>query len=177
MSTRGLIGYRTTKERDTTNNVFGIYNHYDSYFTGKGLDILEIYNNNSKENFIDMFKSKTWESEEICRVEDTLSIFSLNEENLFNQSDFLLDGLFCEYAYIYNIQTDELEVYETIKNKPYFKNQPKDDLNYYLSLAFIVNRKNVFFILNLFYHSLDLGNDTLIKMYMKESKGIINGMK
>lgn len=161
MSTRGLIGYRTTKERDTTNNMFGIYNQYDSHFTDIGLDIFEIYNNNSKENFIDMFKSKTWKSEEIYRVEDTLSIFSLNEENLFNQSDFLLDR--CEYAYIYNIQTDELEVYETIKN--------------YLSLAFIVNRKNVFFILNLFYHSLDLGNDTLIKMYMKESKGIINGMK
>ncbi|HBF5866219.1 hypothetical protein [Clostridioides sp. ZZV15-6597] len=58
MIIRGLIGYRTTKERDTKNKVFGIYNQYDSHFTGIGLDILEIYNNNSKENFIDMFKSK-----------------------------------------------------------------------------------------------------------------------
>ncbi|HBF5866220.1 hypothetical protein [Clostridioides sp. ZZV15-6597] len=93
-----------------------------------------------------------------------------------NYSDFLLDGI-CEYAYLYNIQTDELEVYESIANKPYFKNQPKDDTDCYLNLVFIVNRKNVFFILNLFYLSLDLGNDMLIEMYMNESKGIINGMK
>ncbi|HBE9293991.1 TPA: hypothetical protein KNN40_002918 [Clostridioides difficile] len=170
MSTRGLIGYRTTKRRDNTNNVFGIYNHESSEFIYKGLDVLEIYYDHSKKDFIDIFKLKTWDNSIDAHVNDTLSIFSLKKEKFKNYSSFLLKGVFCEYAYIYNLQTDELEVYETIKNKPYFKNQYKYESNYYLNLAFIVNRENVHFILNLFYHSLRLGDDALIRMYMRNLK-------
>ncbi|MGO0987439.1 hypothetical protein ACTPEW_16015 [Clostridioides difficile] len=186
MSTRGFIGYRTTKRKDTTDNVFGIYNNFGSYFTGIGLDVLKIYNNNPKENFIAMFKSKTWNksenilikdtlgvfdlSKESVLVKDTLSVFKVNKEKFVNDSNFLLKGEHCQYAYIYNIKTDELEVYESMNNKPYFKNQPINELNEYLNLAFVINRENIHLHLVLFHYSLRLGDDVLIRIYMKDIK-------
>ncbi|MGO0862179.1 hypothetical protein, partial [Clostridioides difficile] len=109
-----------------------------------------------------------WNKLENVLVKDTLSIFSLNKEKFVNDSNFLLEGEYCKYAYIYNIQTDEIEVYESINNKLYFKNQPKNEWNEYLNLAFIVNRENIYFLLDLFFDSSRLGNDALIRIYMKD---------
>ncbi|MCC0627806.1 MULTISPECIES: hypothetical protein [unclassified Clostridioides] len=94
MSTRGLIGYRATKRRDNTNNVFGIYNHESSEFIYKGLDVLEIYCDHLKKDFIDIFKSKTWDNSVDAHVNDTLSIFSLKKRKILKLFKFLTKRCF-----------------------------------------------------------------------------------
>ena len=100
MSTRGAIGIRYNKEDKVA------YNHFDSYPLGLGQEVLN------------WLKDKTIEDLK-CEFD---SIVLVNEyvrnafENGFKSefqdaSDFLADSLFCEYAYIINLDSKKLEIY------------------------------------------------------------------
>jgi hypothetical protein len=101
MSTRGLIGTRTNTEF-----LKGIYNHSDSYYDHTGEHAVENYF-------------------------DGGDILQLVEERGDGDSrEFLYDGLFCEYAYIYNQENDTLEIY-----RGFFKNKQNLELEMELAKA------------------------------------------
>lgn len=104
MSTRGAVGIRM-------NGIDKVgYNHFDSYPTGLGADILiwlskmnldklkDFYN---KIEFTDDYENKTWDWHNHC--------LNLIFED---RQDFLGDSLFCEHAYIINLDTNMLEYYK-----------------------------------------------------------------
>ena len=82
MGTRGLLGIRNNKKL-----LIGNYNHYDSYYSSIGGEVINLY-----------FDKKG---------RDILKLTKYNED----ERDFLQNGLFCEYAYIYNQDNDTLEIY------------------------------------------------------------------
>lgn len=89
MSTRGTFGFHENgKDRL-------YYNHYDSYPEGLG------------EAFINYLKG--------CETNWIEPIISNPRER---DDDFILDSLFCEYGYIMNKDTNELEVYVGFQKEP-----------------------------------------------------------
>lgn len=104
MSTRGAVGIRM-------NNIDKVgYNHFDSYPTGlgneliiwlKGMNSTKLEKLFNEIKLIDDYNLLTWDWDKHC----------LN--NMFaNSHDFLYDSLFCEYAYIVNLDTNMLEFYK-----------------------------------------------------------------
>ena len=101
MSTRGAIGIRF----NGTDKV--AYNHYDSYPTGLGQELLN------------WLKCKTIYDIE-CEF-DSISFADVHISTPFDDGfvsefrdavEFLYDSLFCEYAYIINLDTKTLEFYK-----------------------------------------------------------------
>lgn len=111
MSTRGLIGFRTNNKYK-----IGYFNHWDSYYTNLGYQIVTAYFNG----------------------EDISSFDIIKEEN--EDSGFLLDGLYCEYAYVYNEENDTLEIYRGFFDKPQFKGHNKIG-QYYTHLIMVIDKK------------------------------------
>lgn len=109
MSTRGYVGIRKN-EVDK-----GGYNHYDSYPTGLGKCVLtfiqekdmETLNNLYDEINDQVYNGDVWDWE-TC---------SFNKE-FENYNDFLFDSLFCEYAYIINLDEGVLEFYIGFNKNP-----------------------------------------------------------
>lgn len=91
MSTRGTFGFH----RNGKDELY--YNHWDSYPDGLGAA------------FIDYLKNGKTESNWIEEI-----IANPKERN----DEFILDSLFCEYGYIMNYDTNELEVYTGFQKKP-----------------------------------------------------------
>lgn len=119
MSTRGFIGFKTSNKNNRS-NIFGVYNHYDSYYSGKGMELLNIYKATSKEDFESIFNSILW-SEGSNKIEiDGIKMFEgfYEAHQIGNDSVFLNDGLFCEYGYVYNLENDTLEVYRGFFSEP-----------------------------------------------------------
>lgn len=126
MGTRGLIGIRNNKEL-----LKGFYNHYDSYYSGLGGEVIEKY-----------FKG-----------DDILEVLDEEKKERENK-EFLQDGLFCEYAYIWNKENDTLEIYrgffrvkQSFNIKEQILNNLEDDKDengrekYYCHLIIIVDKK------------------------------------
>lgn len=106
MSTRGAIGFRF----NGTDKI--AYNRWDSYPDGLGMSLIEWL----KDKTIDELKD---ECEDIVLVDDCRNIAW--DGNGFNQEfqdakDFLFDSLFCEYAYIINLDSNMLEFYTGFNN-------------------------------------------------------------
>lgn len=118
MSTRGFVGFKTNTENDREGNIFGIYNHYDSYYSHLGLEMLMLYEKKSKKEFQDIFNKIEWltNSKEDIRTEWE-ELFDGEPKRVPNDANFLNDGLFCEYAYVYNLENDRLEVYRGFYKK------------------------------------------------------------
>lgn len=91
MSTRGTFGFH----RNGKDELY--YNHWDSYPDGLGAA------------FIDYLKNGKTESNWIEEI-----IANPKERN----DEFIWDSLFCEYGYIMNYDTNELEVYTGFQNEP-----------------------------------------------------------
>jgi hypothetical protein len=89
MGTRGYVGIRNNDGLLT-----GRFNHWDSYYTALGTDAVELYFDGKGNEILEIADNKAAEDKE-----------------------FLYDGLFCEFAYIYNKENDTLEVY-----RGFFKN-------------------------------------------------------
>ena len=89
MSTRGTFGFH----RNGKDELY--YNHWDSYPDGLGAA------------FIDYVKGEDdiWITEEMEKPEN-------------RNDEFILDSLFCEYGYIMNYDTNELEVYTGFQKEP-----------------------------------------------------------
>lgn len=100
ISTRGFIGIRNNNRL-----VEGYFNHWDSYYDALGKEVIDLYfddNGNSLEDIKDLQVDK----------------------------EFLQDGLFCEYAYIYNQEDNKLEIYRGFfKKKQIFNNIKANILN------------------------------------------------
>lgn len=124
MSTRGFLGFKVNDNDTRKGNIFGVYNHYDSYYSYMGIKMLNAYKTTTKRDFKLVFDSYEWvEDCNDCYEGDALKLIKgyCSDDRVPNDVDFLNDGLFCEYAYIYNIEADTLEIYRGFFNKPQSK--------------------------------------------------------
>lgn len=110
MSTRGAIGIRF-EGKDKVG-----YNHCDSYPTGMDVSIFEYLKGKTYKELIDEYKS-------ISFIDGSLVDVWNDEDNCFNKEftdylEFLYDSLFCEWAYIVNLDTKKLEIYKGFNKLP-----------------------------------------------------------
>lgn len=154
MGTRGSAGIIIKDE------VKLAYNHFDSYPSGLGVDILMVISEINKENGWEQFKknAEALKSIDVDEITDTEMIQkykkysntkvgsqklsepyclfrniqgadwiyevyrgNLNDYTLDN--NFIRDSLFCEYAYVINLDTMKLEFYCGFQHKPQFGNR------------------------------------------------------
>ena len=159
MGTRGAIGFRINNEDKVT------YNHFDSYPSYLGAEILgfiqktdlkKLKENVSKLTLVDSQDVPTskqideclpWlESENIHKSPDWYSLLNELQGGLnaylqglpymIDSSGFLLDSLFCEYAYIINLDEQVLEFYcgfnkKASNRKGRYAHIKEDDNKYY----------------------------------------------
>lgn len=165
MGTRGACGYYVNGKEKVT------YNHFDSYPGGLGnnvveyirthpiLDIkkvaeeIELVESNSiptpkqiKEcvKYTDLTVSERSTSEWYCLLREThgdLNVYHDGLKYMIDSSNFLKDSLFCEWAYIINVDTNKLEVYKGFNQNKYSngryassqveKNYPNDPQKYF----------------------------------------------
>ena len=111
MGTRGLAGFRLN------NKDYLFYNHLDSYPKGLGIEFLNFVKNMNSEKIRTMLtKAEIVENSNkgISSYDDFLEAYSNYKEKklkLHLKNGFIKDSLFCEWAYIYDIDTKELEIY------------------------------------------------------------------
>ena len=60
---------------------------------------------------------------------DILKDFSQRKGYIIDNRDFIKDSLFCEYAYIINLDTDKLEFYVGFQKEPQKGNRYGEDIN------------------------------------------------
>ena len=160
MSTRGAYGFRIHQTDKIT------YNHWDSYPTGFGVDVLTFIRNTpitelktiaEKIVLIQSNGCPTYGQKEKYRKYADLSVAeqSLNSWycllrksqgdlgaykegliHIIDSKEFLFDSLFCEWAYIINLDTNNLEIYKGFNNDPtssgrYANKSVHDDKAYY----------------------------------------------
>lgn len=105
MSTRGTFGFH----RNGKDELY--YNHWDSYPDGLGVAFIDYLKGNKDGNWI----------------EEILAHPESRDDN------FIKDSLFCEYGYIMNYDTNELEVYTGFQTEPpegrYRDCLPRDTVN------------------------------------------------
>jgi len=114
MSTNGVVSFQLNGELKT------IYNHWDSYPSNLGNDILDFI----RRYDIDVIKKSV---EQMVNKKNTLATFydfdifiSHSDSTSFYYEDntsFMYRSLFCEWAYIINLDTNELEIYKGYNNK------------------------------------------------------------
>lgn len=142
MGTRGLWGFRYERKDKLT------YNHYDSYPTGLGEAIRKFVKSHSiadmkkiatKIELVDSQSKPTAEQIEACSEWTDLSVSNQSTEDwycllrnaqgepeayasglkyMIDSQDFIKDSLFCEYAYIINLDTEKVEFYIGFQNTP-----------------------------------------------------------
>ena len=135
MGTRGIYGFRKNEVDKLT------YNHYDSYPEVLGRNIVEFIGNHTIEElnkiydkiimvdnesipteeqikecekYTDLSVSQQTTQDWYCLLRDTQGDLSAYDDDLkymIDNADFILDGLFCEYGYIINLDTNRLEIY------------------------------------------------------------------
>ena len=141
MSTRGYYGIKKKGE------LKGTYNHFDSYASGLGANLVETINEIKKEDrlrvlnetfdyikLVDSSVLPTEEQKEKCKKANITDLNVGNESlddwycllrktqgdldiyinkiipYMENGNDFINDTLFCEWAYIINLDTNKFEV-------------------------------------------------------------------
>ncbi|MBO7695824.1 MAG: hypothetical protein J6T10_24600 [Methanobrevibacter sp.] len=141
MGTRGLYGFRKNGVDKVT------YNHYDSYPEYLGRNILEFIRNHGEKlnsifdniimvneddiptkeqieeckEYCDTNVSKQTEEEWYCLLHKTqgdLEPYINGLKYMTDSHEFILDSLFCEYAYIINLDTNKLEFWVGFQKKP-----------------------------------------------------------
>ena len=133
MSTRGLVGFYSGGK------LYGIFSSCDSYFSSLGVAVIESVQHFLFEQDLDSIKknlvSIEWSTNEdlkytsvgaedlieLVACDKTLGLVSSNEKirklfqdnqvfTLFNDEDFINDTLFCEWAYVINLDNKMLEI-------------------------------------------------------------------
>jgi len=141
MGTRGLIGFRKNGIDKLT------YNHFDSYPEYLGKKVLEfivgyredldsIFDNiilvnetdrPTKEQieeckeFTDLSVSTRSNEEWYCllrKAQGNLRCYAQGLKYMIDNHDFILDSVFCEYAYIINLDNHELEFWVGFQHEP-----------------------------------------------------------
>lgn len=149
MGTRHLIGIQKNDKY-----ILSQYGQWDGYLDGQGLDILNFL----KDNDLSLFYEKT-ENLKHCTAEeinlnyshkqlplslsrdcgsDILDIIyrSESEVETYLNEEFGYESLFCEYAYVINLDSGEFEVYIGFNTEPlkkderFYKDDP-DESGYY----------------------------------------------
>lgn len=109
MSTRGYVGIRKN-EIDK-----GGYNHFDSYPTGLGESVLTFIKDNTIESLNSIY-------DRIVMKENAGDVWDYNRaeinESFEEYNNFLFDSLFCEFAYIINLDENVLEFYIGFNKNP-----------------------------------------------------------
>lgn len=155
MGTRGAWGFR----KDNVDKI--TYNHCDSYPSGLGKTIKEFICNHLIEElektadrivlidgktspiekqikecskFIDLDVSTKSKYDWYCLLRETQGnpeAYVKDIRYMIDNSKFIKDSLFCEYAYVINLDTKKLEIYVGCQKHPqknrYFKKPTKDD--------------------------------------------------
>ena len=136
MGTRGAYGFISNNKEKVT------YNHYDSYPSALGEIMIKFINETDNKAIKSMFdKIKLVNQDDkptpkqigkyaeiadlnvsdksvddwYCLLRNTqglLSVYKNGVEHMIDSHTFLKDSLFCEWAYIINVDTMELEVYK-----------------------------------------------------------------
>ena len=142
MGTRGLYGFRKNDVDKTT------YNHYDSYPSSLGNDIVDFIQSTSIEEMNIIYDKIILvnERDENCLPTDAelvewkltdkigigafdwysflrgaqgdLDAYKGDLKYMIDNSSFIKDSLMCEWAYIINLDTNELEIYKGFQSSP-----------------------------------------------------------
>lgn len=142
MGTRGSYGFYKNGMTKAT------YNHYDSYPEGLGKDVvnfikttsikelnkifenLKIVNQDSEPTEEEIKKLKKWSDQSVStgqltewyvllrNTQGNLGAFKEGLEYMIDGKDFLEDSLFCEWAFLINLDDNVLEVYEGFNQDP-----------------------------------------------------------
>jgi len=118
MGTRGFVGFKKDGE------IKGWYNHYDSYPEHLGRVVIEQLHSMTPEKRIEFFgkvvnihepdeKDSFYQNHKKMSYDTDKNPWNAIEKiDLQSGGTFYKDGLFCEYAYIYNLDTQLLECYK-----------------------------------------------------------------
>lgn len=111
MSTRGLVGFVHKGEVRTT------FHSSDSFLERLGQGLVDFCDMVIDwEEFINHYEQITWDeytSQDLEGVKLLQSIAKGNIMSLRDQIEFADDDIFCEYAYLLNLDTKELELYSS----------------------------------------------------------------
>lgn len=122
MSTRGALGYRAN-EKD-----YIFYHSSDSYLESLGVQLINDFLKHpiNKNDFLKLNLVEDEYTDEALDYGYPSTIHSLIENNstyfsFESFSNFIYESLYCEYAYIFNLDTEELEFYAGFNSvdKPY----------------------------------------------------------
>ncbi|MBL7789378.1 MAG: hypothetical protein JNL75_06035 [Chitinophagales bacterium] len=112
MSTRGLLGFVHK------GHIRASINHFDSYLEVLGKSVAEICTIIVDwEAFIKNYEKITWVSElsepmkYLSAKEILIEILKGKSLTLLDEKEFARDELFCEYAYLINLDDKQLEIY------------------------------------------------------------------
>ena len=160
MSTRGAYGFRIHQNDKIT------YNHCDSYPSSLGIVVISfikstpiselktiaeniiLIKNRSKPTKKQIGQCKKWADLSVsekslndwyCLLHKTqgdLNVYKDGLTYMIDSNEFLFDSLFCEWAYIINIDTNTLEVYKGV-------NESKTALGRYASNT--LDKENVYY--------------------------------
>lgn len=130
MSTRGLLGFVHKGK------IRASYNHLDSYPEGLGQGIIKLCNIIVDwEGFASRYEKINWISTQeepikyLSGKEVMMEILKDNPLTLLDEHDFAQDDVFCEYAYMINLDTKELEIYASNYHTNYDQSQAKLPMN------------------------------------------------
>lgn len=144
MGTRGAYGFLIDGEEKVT------YNHFDSYPSCLGLDVLNFLKETNRDELPEIARniqlvkgnSKPTESAKnqckamglfngrvseqsdddwyclLRNAQGQLNVYTEGFTYMIDCKKFLEDSLFCEWAYIINLDTKELEVYQGFNHNP-----------------------------------------------------------
>ena len=145
MGTRGLYGFRKNEQDKTTYNHFDSYPEYLGVnileFIKKhsiaemntfcdrivmvdqnNIPTDEQKKNCKENNFIDLRVSSQSENDWYCLLRnvqgDLETLYKCKDPYMIDNSDFIKNSLFCEYAYIINLDTNMLEFYKGFQHVP-----------------------------------------------------------
>lgn len=131
MSTRGAYGFY----KEGVNKI--IYNHFDSYPSGLGNDIIDYLSSKSLEDLNSDFQNIVLIGDGHNEY-DSLFMSYFGIKNILDESSFMKDSLFCEWAYVINLDTNMFEVYEGFqKSKSNSRYQPYNDMDGYWGVKLI----------------------------------------
>lgn len=118
MATRGLWGFRKQS------SLYGIYNHHDSNPYLLGLEVVNLIRTVDKkylESYFHYLQSHN-HIQDLKENNDSPSydlIKCVTEQIFFqNDIDFIYESLFCEFAYIMDLDKDILEIYVGFNTDP-----------------------------------------------------------
>ena len=121
MITRGFVGFKYNKKAPR-----GWYNHFDSYPSGLGSEIVDKLMKHTPKELLGFFKRlKLVEQNEgggddFYKAHKTVFELDWSKDSAILQDgkDFYKDGIFCEWAYIFNFDNETLEVYKGFGETP-----------------------------------------------------------